>query len=235
MVWVCVPSHNTPLQLTLPHVVPWVLASSLYVHHLASAIQMFNSFVPPLASKLDDHLFKVLLDMSSIADKAHLLSVSSPHAGSWLSATPLEGLGLHLYPSQFQVTIKCWHGLGLSYGSCCPLYPEIALDPLGHHAVTCKRGGDVVSTTTNCVMSLWSPVSKLIWVSRWKWVTNLTNHSHTRLADLLFPNWVLGKPHVKKLWTSMYNSAYNCDFKNLIAPLNSLGTLEIYRVIKTAN
>ena len=41
--------------------------------------------------------------------------------------------------------------------------------------------------------------------------------------------------HVKKLWTSMYNSACNCDFKNLIAPLNSLGTLEIYQVIKTAN
>ena len=41
--------------------------------------------------------------------------------------------------------------------------------------------------------------------------------------------------HVKKLWTSMHNSAYNCDFKNLIAPLNSLGTLEIYHVIKTAN
>ena len=41
--------------------------------------------------------------------------------------------------------------------------------------------------------------------------------------------------HVKKLWTSMHNSAYNCDFKILIAPLNSLGTLEIYHVIKTAN
>ena len=41
--------------------------------------------------------------------------------------------------------------------------------------------------------------------------------------------------HVKILWTSMHNSAYNCDFKNLIAPLNSLGTLEIYQVIKTAN
>ena len=83
--------------------------------------------------------------MSSIADKARLLSVSSPHAGSWLSVTPSEGLGLHLDPSQFQVAIKWWLGLDLSYGSCCPLCPEIALDPLGHHAVTCKRGGDVVS------------------------------------------------------------------------------------------
>ena len=149
---------------------------------------MLNSFVPPseainsealllapvmqksLSSKLDDHLFKVLLDMSSIADKACLLSVSSLHAGSWLSVTPSEGLGLHLDPSQFQVVIKWWLGLDLSNGSCCPLCPEIALDPLGHHAVTCKRGGDVVSCH-NKLCDLQSPASELIWVSRWKWVT----------------------------------------------------------------
>ena len=60
-------------------------------HHLASAIQLFNSSVPPseainsevllltkitqksFSSKLDNHLFKVLLDISSVADKARLL------------------------------------------------------------------------------------------------------------------------------------------------------------------
>ena len=88
MTWVCVLSHNTPLQLTLPHFEPRVFAPSL-----VSATQMFNSFLPPseainaeallltpvtqksLSSKLDDYLFKVLLDMSSITDKARLLSV----------------------------------------------------------------------------------------------------------------------------------------------------------------
>eukprot|EP00731_Ephydatia_muelleri_P020959 Em0013g686a len=118
-----------------------------------------------LSSKLDVHPFKVLLDVSSIADKARLLSVSSPHVASWLSVTPSEGLGLHLDPSQFQVAIKWWLGLEVSYGSCYPLCPEIALDPLGHPS---KRD----------VMSLPSPVSELIWVfrwmsrwmSRWKWV-----------------------------------------------------------------
>eukprot|EP00731_Ephydatia_muelleri_P021237 Em0013g964a len=45
-----------------------------------------------LSSKLDDHLFKVLLDMSSVADKARLLSVSSPHAASWLSVTVLVSI-----------------------------------------------------------------------------------------------------------------------------------------------
>ena len=142
---------------------------------------MFNSFVPlseainseallftpvtqkSLSSKLDDHLFKALLDMSSIADKARLLSVSSPHAGTWLSVTPSEGLGLHLDPSQFQIAIKLWLGLD----SCCPLCPEIALDPLGHHA---KGVVMWFLATTNCVMSLQSPAGELIWVSRWKWV-----------------------------------------------------------------
>ena len=31
-----------------------------------------------------------------------------------------------------------------SGGSLCSLCPEVALDPLGHHAVSCRRGGDVV-------------------------------------------------------------------------------------------
>ena len=31
-----------------------------------------------------------------------------------------------------------------SYASSCVLCPDSALDPLGHHAATCKRGGDAV-------------------------------------------------------------------------------------------
>ena len=174
-------------------------------HHLVSATQMFNSFLPPseainaetlmltpvtqksLSSKLDDYLFKV-------ADKARLLSVSSPHASLWLSVTPSEGLGLHLDPSQFQVAIKWWLGLDLSYGSCCPLCPKIALDPLGHHAVTCKRGGDVVSRHNKLRDILAESCRRAHLGVQVEMGNNLTNHSHTRPADLLVPNWVLGKP-----------------------------------------
>ena len=72
--------------------------------------------------------------ISSVADKAHLLSVSSPHAASWLTVVPSEGLGLHLEPSVFQVAVKWWLGLDTSNGSLCALCPNNALDPLGHHA-----------------------------------------------------------------------------------------------------
>ena len=33
---------------------------------------------------------------------------------------------------------------GYDIGSCCPYCPNHRLDPLGHHALTCKHGGDVV-------------------------------------------------------------------------------------------
>ena len=123
--------------------------------HLASAIHLLNSPVPLSESINSDVLLLTpvtqraflqagrsslqrFLDMSSVADIARLLSVFFPLAASWLSVTPSEA-------SQFLVAIKWWLGLDFSHGSCCPLCLEIALDPLGHHAVICKRGDDVVS------------------------------------------------------------------------------------------
>ncbi|KAL5493840.1 hypothetical protein EMCRGX_G015072 [Ephydatia muelleri] len=94
------------------------------VHHISQAVEVFNNLVfpveainvesvllsPPiqktLSSKFDDHLFNNLLIISSLADKARLLSISSPHASAWLSVTPSEGLGLHLDPPVFQIAIR---------------------------------------------------------------------------------------------------------------------------------
>ena len=136
--------------------------SSLSSLYLTAAIGKFNSSVSPsdvvsveglaqqppiqkaLSAKIDDFQFNQLFNSSSLADRARLLSISSPHASSWLSVVPSEGLGLHLNPDQFQVAIKWWLGLDTSGGSLCSLCPDAVLDPLGHHASTCKRGGDVV-------------------------------------------------------------------------------------------
>ena len=88
-----------------------------------------------------------------------------------------------------------WLGLDVSYGSCCPLCPEIALDPLGHHAITSKRDGDVFSRHNKLpdVLAESSQRAHLgVQVEMGNHVT--PNHSHTRPADLLVPNWVLGKP-----------------------------------------
>ena len=182
-------------------------------HHLSDAIQTFNESVSPsdtiqsdglvsssvhqnqLSSKIDIHQFNNILIVSSVADKARLLSVSSPHAASWLTVVPSEGLGLHLEPSVFQVAVKWWLGLDTSNGSLCALCPNSALDPLGHHATTCKKGGDVV-TRHNQLRNVLAETCRRAHLSvKVEMGSNLTSeHDHSRPADILLPNWALGKP-----------------------------------------
>ena len=177
--------------------------------YLSDTVGIFNNLVPVADSIqvdsllssaipqkiLDNHLFSSLLEASTIANKARLLSVSSAHAASWLSVPPCERQGLHLDPSQFQVAMKWWLGLDTSGGTQCALCPEKSLDPLGHHATTCKCGGDVVfrhnrlrdivaETCRRAHLSIHLEVGQ-----------NLSHdHSNTRPADILVPHCCMGKP-----------------------------------------
>ena len=100
-------------------------------HHLEQSVDDFNGFIadteaiiclqdildtPPcqryLSSKIEDHQLKILLDhSSSLANRARLLPVSSPHASAWLSVIPTPQLSLHLEPPEFQVALKWWLGI----------------------------------------------------------------------------------------------------------------------------
>eukprot|EP00731_Ephydatia_muelleri_P023300 Em0015g883a len=55
--------------------------------------------------------------------------------------------------------LKWWLGIDLAQGLCCNFCPSLTLDPLGHHAITCKHGGDVVPATIKSVTCLWSVVA----------------------------------------------------------------------------
>ena len=181
--------------------------------HLSQAIDMFNCLVASsdvisvenllssssvhqkaLSEKLDEHQFNLLLNCSSVADRARLLSVSSPFAASWLSVIPSEGHGLHLTAPIFQVALKWWLGLDTSGGSQCSLCPGSVLDHLSHHAVTCKRGGDVVTRHNrlrDCIVEVCRRAHIGVQVEVGN---NLTpSHSKTRPADILIPNWVMGR------------------------------------------
>ena len=53
----------------------------------------------------------------------------------------------YLDPSEFQTAVQWWLGVNPSLSldgnpMVCALCPNCALDPLGYHCVTCKRGGD---------------------------------------------------------------------------------------------
>ena len=128
------------------------------------------------------------------------MSISSPHAASWLSVVPSEGLGLHLEPSVFQVAVKWWLGLDTSNALC----PHSALDYLGHHATTCKKGNVVIchNHLRNVLVETCRRAHLGVKVEMG---SNLTSdHDHSRPTDILLPNWALGKPKKK-------NCAFSVD------------------------
>ena len=181
--------------------------------HLTNAIDHFNSHVSPieklsvnsiisspvsqklLSSKVNDLCFQDLFDRSSPANKARLLSVSAPHATSWLSVIPSTSQGLHLDPIEFRVAVKWWLGLDTSQGSQCAFCPAHSLDPLGHHALTCKCGGDAVlrhnalrDTLVHFLHRAHASVQVEVGAGLFP------DHSQSRPADILLQNWNLGRP-----------------------------------------
>ena len=123
------------------------------------------------------------------------LLMSSLHAASWLSVIPSVGLNLHLEPDEFQTALKWWLGIDTSLGSCCPHCPDHQLDPLGHHAVTCKGGGDVVlrHNSLRDVFSLFCRRARL--GGQLEVGCGLgVDKRHSRPADILVQNWIIGKP-----------------------------------------
>ncbi|KAL5496642.1 hypothetical protein EMCRGX_G012969 [Ephydatia muelleri] len=69
------------------------------------------------------------------------------------------------------------------------------LDPLGHHASTCKRGGDAVHRH-NLLRDVFADSCRLAHLPvKLEVGNNLTpDHDHSRPADVLVHNWSLGKP-----------------------------------------
>eukprot|EP00731_Ephydatia_muelleri_P010164 Em0005g750a len=180
--------------------------------HLLQSIDDFNHCIPPskaisfesltntpssqkaISGEFEDELFRQLLSKSSVPDRARLLSVSSPHASAWLSVVPSPGLNLHLEPAEFQAAIQWWLGIGVAHGSVCSHCPH-SLDPLGHHALTCKHGWDVVNRH-NRLRNVFAESCRRACIGvQVEAGSGLGRHEHhTRPADVLATNWMLGKP-----------------------------------------
>lgn len=73
--------------------------------------------------------------------------------------------------------------------------PGRVLGRLGHHALTCKRGGDVVTHHNKLRDTLAETCRRAHLNIKVEAGSNFTHdHSHTHPADILVPNWSLGKP-----------------------------------------
>ncbi|KAL5484084.1 hypothetical protein EMCRGX_G020529 [Ephydatia muelleri] len=148
-----------------------------------------------LSQRLDNHSFGLVIAAATDADKARLPSTSAPHAASWLSVVPSVGFGLHLDPNELQIAVKWWLGLDTFRGSSCALCSDVALDPLGHHAATYRRGGDVIIRHNRLRDVFLSFCHQAHIAARLEAGSGLTpGLDHTRPADVLVRDWAQGKP-----------------------------------------
>ena len=91
-------------------------------------------------------------------------------------------------PDECRTALKWWLGIETAHGSNCALCPDSALDPLGHHAVTGKHGGDAV-LRHNKLRDI------LVELFHWAHIhVQVEDHSHSRPADILVFDWDHGKP-----------------------------------------
>ena len=129
-----------------------------------------------------------MYDSVSPADKAHLLSVSS----AWLSVVPSLGIN---EPLEFHTAIKWWLGIPVGGTHSCPYCPSHALDPHNHHALTCKYRGDVVNWHNRLRDILLESCHRASLNPKMEAGCDLGHEGHrTRPADILVPNWELGRP-----------------------------------------
>ena len=82
---------------------------------------------------------------------------------------------------------RCWW-------DCCT---DVALDPLGHHAVTCRHGGDVVvrhNLLRDVVVDFCRQAHLSVSIEKGHGLTR--DHSHSRPADVLISGWDMDKPAI---------------------------------------
>ena len=104
-------------------------------------------------------------------------------------------------------------GMDLAQGLNCTFCPSLALDPLGHYAITCKHWGDVVSRH-NKLRDVFVECCRRANVSAQVKVGSGFGHDkhNTRPADVLVSNWSLGKPAAFDLTiTSQLNPSILCE------------------------
>ena len=98
-------------------------------------------------------------------------------------------------PAEFQVALKWWLGVDTSPYLRCPHCPDHQLDSLGHHALTCRGGGDAVLRHN----SLRDVVAQFCHRARLGGQLEVgggteADGSRSWPADYLVPNWSTGKP-----------------------------------------
>ena len=186
-----------------------IASAPITSQRLKEAVALYNSMVNPadaiafesvtssppqqhhLSGKIEETFFNTFLQNSMVCTRAWLRAVSATNANAWLRAIPSIHKDLALEPNEMQVLLKWWLGIPISsMNSKCPLCLK-TLDPDGHHALTCRSGGDTITRHNklrDCFANLCSKACLSPQLEKGPGI------DFSRPADVLVPNWSLSRP-----------------------------------------
>ena len=145
-----------------------------------------------LSAHIDDKEYQEIMESASPINQVRLHSITADHASAWLCAVPSPGLGLTIPPDAMSVLTKWWLGLPVSPdGASCSRCPNHALDPSGHHALTCKRG-PYVTARHNALRDCLANYCRQALLNPTLEAGAGLDDRQTRPADILLPTWTLG-------------------------------------------
>ncbi|XP_062519145.1 uncharacterized protein LOC134194239 [Corticium candelabrum] len=195
----CLLKRNHPSLLTLIKPLPGEDEARGIVHNLLSrkdspSLDLVTATQHQIQIQLDDISFSNLLNSVSLRDRARLKTLSSPHTGAWLRATPNRNLGLTMSPHEFVVAARYWLGL--------PVFPfppnsircicGHPLDPYGDHLVGCGHGPHRLNRHNALCESIWQ--SLLIDSKQVVKEQRSSGQSKCRPGDVFHPNFLNGRP-----------------------------------------
>ena len=142
---------------------------------------------------VEEAVFEELLSNApSVGEKARLRSVAGRRASAWLTVTPNVGLGLWLQPGDFRAAAQLRLGLPLgAAGARCVFFGcNEMLDQQGHHALTCKHGGDVQRRHHALARVVHNHATDAGLNASLEMGAGLIAGDQRRPADVLIPSWL---------------------------------------------
>ena len=147
-----------------------------------------------LSIEIDSHFEEILLAKVSPRDKARLLSLSLPHAGDWLDATPAPALGLHMDNRHFGAAMGYRLGLSLlKPGECRATTCDKTSDAKGDHAMHCRDDNGLKSGRHNRIRDNIFREAQHASLNPTKEMPGLILNSQSRPADVYIGNWIDGR------------------------------------------